>query len=167
MRIAKLWGRDPRDMAILLAILAAAVLMTAYGFELILDLAPCKLCLYQRIPWWLTLGLAALIYRFAQRPHVAAGLLWLAALTLLASAGLAFYHAGIEYGAWAGPETCSGTAALPQSLAGLKDALANAVVRCDAPAWTLFGISMAGYNVLISLLAGLYGGMAAFRHRPS
>ena len=70
----------------------------------------------------------------------------------LFGAGLGIYHAGIEYGMWAGPATCGGGGGLANSTEALFKALeSNSMVRCDAPAWTLFGISLAGYNAMVSL----------------
>jgi disulfide bond formation protein DsbB len=80
----------------------------------------------------------------------------------LFSAGLGVYHAGIEYGFWAGPATCGGGGAMASSPQALLLALeSQTLVRCDAPAWSLFGISLAGYNALASLaLAALaFGGL--------
>jgi disulfide bond formation protein DsbB len=72
----------------------------------------------------------------------------------LYNGGLSFYHAGAEYGFWPGPESCGGGVALPGSVEELQARLSAGEhpPRCDEAAWTLFGVSLAGFNFLISLL---------------
>jgi disulfide bond formation protein DsbB len=83
-------------------------------------------------------------------------LMLVAGLAFLAGAGIAFYHVGVEQTWWAGPDSCSGGIATGGSIEDAVERLMAApVVRCDAIAWSLFGISMAGYNVLLSLVLGL------------
>ena len=74
------------------------------------------------------------------------------ALGYLANSGLAAYHAGVEWHFWPGPDTCTAAQALPTNPADLLKGLDTArVVRCDEATWRLFGLSFAGWNVLISL----------------
>jgi disulfide bond formation protein DsbB len=158
---------------------SAALLAGAHAFERFGGLAPCALCLDQRQAHWAALGVAlaglALGMIFKTRRVVAAAV-GACALVYLVSAGLAFYHTGVEHKFWPGPATCSGSAAtLP---AGSLDDVLNGtapVVSCTDAAWTLFGVSMAGYNLLISAalfaLCALVGAHAfsdardAARHR--
>jgi disulfide bond formation protein DsbB len=145
----------PAYLGAALVLTAASVLGGANYFEHVLGLAPCKLCLYQRIPWWLALGLGSMAMLGRRTPLVATIALGLAVLALLANAGLSGYHAGVEYGFWAGPTGCSGDS-LPQSLGALNEALKGPPPpRCDEVPWSLFGISMAGYNLILSLATGL------------
>jgi disulfide bond formation protein DsbB len=88
----------------------------------------------------------------AERPRIAAFVFLLVALGFLANAALAAYHAGVEWHFWPGPDTCAGAQALPTNPAELLKGLESArVVRCDEATWRLFGLSFAGWNVLISL----------------
>lgn len=133
--------------------LAFATIATALASEIFGGLMPCALCLKQRVPYYLALPLLALAYFYAPKNALAAhGLLRTIGVVFLIGAGLGIYHAGIEYGSWAGPATCGGGGGLASSTDALFKALeSNSMVRCDAPAWTLFGISLAGYNALASL----------------
>ena len=145
--------------------LATLVMGADLASEIFAGLTPCALCLKQRAPYYLSLPLLALAYFYTPYAKLASrGLLMTVGLVFLASAGLGIYHAGIEYGFWAGPATCGGGGAMASSPEALLAALENqSIVRCDAPAWTLFGISLAGYNALASLaLAALC--LGALRH---
>jgi disulfide bond formation protein DsbB len=136
-----------------LAIISAALLSEYWG-----GLLPCALCLKQRVAFFIALPLLALAYWQADKaPAAMRGLLTTIGIIFLANAGLAFYHAGIEYGYWLGPASCGGGGAQAQDTKALFEALASSdMVRCDAPAFSLFGISLAGYNMLACLaLAGL------------
>lgn len=147
----------------LVFVLAALVIGAALASEIFAGLTPCALCLKQRVPYYLALPLLALAYVYAPYAKLASrGLLVTIGVVFLSSAGLGVYHAGIEYGFWAGPATCGGGGAMASSPQALLLALeSQTLVRCDAPAWSLFGISLAGYNALASLaLAALaFGGL--------
>ncbi|WP_407521541.1 disulfide bond formation protein B [Methylobacterium oryzisoli] len=153
----------PRPAALLVLLAAAATLGGALIFQHGFGYVPCKLCLEQRQPYYLALPLAAaaaLLPRGLAR-WVLAGL----ALLFLASAGLGAYHAGAEWGFWPGPSDCGGGAGAGP--ADVKDFLKTLeqtrVVSCTEAAWRFLGLSLAGWNVLISLaLAGL-AGIAAVR----
>lgn len=134
-------------------VLAFIVISVALASEIFGGLRPCALCLKQRVPYYLALPLLLLAYFYAPRSGLAArGLLSAIGVIFLIGAALGIYHAGIEYGSWAGPATCGGGGGLSQSTDSLMRALQEGgMVRCDAPAWTLFGISLAGYNALASL----------------
>lgn len=129
--------------------LAGALISQYWG-----GLQPCILCLYQRWPHGLAAGLG-LLALLPVPSGQARWLLILGSLTLLAGAAIALFHVGVEYHWWAGTASCGNPIAQPQSIEDLRQALLAApVVRCDVPAWSLFGISMAGYNLLLSLLVG-------------
>lgn len=135
---------------------AAATLAGAWFFQLVLEILPCPLCLEQRYAYYLAIplgGLTALAARSgAPRPLLLAGLAILA-LATLANAGLGTYHAGVEWGFWKGPTDCSGPVANLGSAADLLSKLDTVkVVRCDEVQWRFLGLSLAGYNALISLL---------------
>ena len=139
--------------AISVIVLVIALLSQYWG-----GLMPCALCLKQRVAVYVAVPLLALAYIYAPRaPLAMRGLLSTIGIVFLANAGLGFYHAGIEYGWWLGPASCGGGGAPALDTGALFEALQNSsMVRCDAPAFTLFGLSLAGYNVFACLvLAGL------------
>ena len=155
-------GFSPRLIALTAAAGSAALLIAALGFQA-LGYAPCELCILQRWPHLAAVITGLLIWRLGFSR-------WLALLGMIAAltaTGLAIYHAGVEMKLWLGPQHCSGgVSGLAQmSTQDLMTALEAApVVRCDEIAWSLFGISMAGWNAVISAgLSGLW--LAALRGR--
>lgn len=162
--------------AVLVVAGGTATILGAYFFQYVMGLAPCPLCLEQRIAYYVSIPLAVVVAiaasRGAPRGMLAAGLAVIA-LAMLFNSGLALFHAGIEWKWWPGPQECSGQTA-DLSLSGdlLSDLSKGriSVVRCDEAAWRdPFGLlSMAGYNVLISLAlaaAAAWGAAAAWRAR--
>ena len=150
---ASLVARIALVFVISVIVLATALLSQYWG-----GLMPCALCLKQRVAFFVAVPLLALAYFYAPRaPLAMRGLLTTIGIIFLANAGLSFYHAGIEYGWWLGPASCGGGGALALDTGALFEALkSGALVRCDAPAFTLFGLSLAGYNAIVCLvLAGL------------
>jgi len=146
--------RNPLFVPAALLAMSIAVLGSAYSFQYFGGLQPCKLCLYQRWPWWIAGGLAILALLLIRNRPARIALSALGALAVLAGAGIAIYHTGVEQKWWAGPTSCSG-AATPQTLEALRAQIfAAQVIRCDEIPWSLFGISMAGYNALLSLATG-------------
>jgi disulfide bond formation protein DsbB len=140
----------------------AAALISEYGF----GLQPCQLCLYQRVPYCLAAAVAIIALRTGAKWDRA--LLGLCALLFIGNSGLALFHAGVEQHWWAGPASCSsGGAGGAQTIEELMAQLNKPVKlpSCDQIAWSLFGISMAGYNVLVSLGLALYAGVAATRSK--
>jgi disulfide bond formation protein DsbB len=138
------------------AALAAATILGAWIFQYGFGLRPCPLCLEERYPYYFAIPLAILILvgdsAGASRKVLLAALAAIA-LGMLWNAGLGAYHAGVEWKWWAGPQDCSG----PIDRFGpagdmLKELQSVSVIRCDEAAWRFLGISLAGYNVLISLV---------------
>ncbi len=163
---------QPRGALALAALASATALAAAfigqYGFEL----QPCVLCVYQRWPYAIVIALSAIaLGAFALSPQgrksgrkLAACALLVSALALLANSGIAAYHVGVEQHWWAGSEGCVGTGGTAQTLEALRaQIMAAPVTRCDEVAFSLFGVSMAGYNVLFSFLLALYTGLAGRR----
>lgn len=159
---------------------SAAMLAGAHLFERVGGLVPCILCLDQREAHWtgLAVALAGLIAaRVFKSKLGATAAVGAAALVYAVSAGLAFYHTGVEYGYWPGPAICSGTAGL--DAINLEDLGASLNEPTDAPScedvqWRFLGVSMAGYNMLASaglfaltLLAALLETRAARRQQRS
>ncbi|HEX4199118.1 MAG TPA: disulfide bond formation protein B [Caulobacteraceae bacterium] len=138
---------------------SAAMLAIAHAFETFGHLAPCTLCLYERQVYWVALPVAAIAFIAAQgvTPRVLTPWIgWALTLVFAVGAGIAIYHAGAEWKFWPGPTTCTGGGAVSASgLAGLMHGAKVAAPRCDKAAWVFLGLSMAGWNALISLkLAG-------------
>lgn len=139
---------------------SAALLLGALAFQYIGGLAPCELCLWQRWP-----HLAAVLIGLAALASGQRNLAWLGALAALATAGIGGFHAGVELGWWEGLQSCSGGSIAGISTSDLLNPSADvgAVVRCDAIAWQMFGLSMAGWNMVISALLALVWVSAARR----
>lgn len=136
---------------------SAALLAGAHLFEHVGGLAPCILCLDQREAHWTALGVAAaglVAARLFRSKLGAAAAVGAAALVYAVSTGLAFYHTGVEYKFWPGPAICA--AGGPVDAGSIAAALEGGarLPSCEDAAWRLFGVSMAGYNMLAS--AGLF-----------
>jgi disulfide bond formation protein DsbB len=141
--------------ALAIAAIAAATLAGAWFFQLVLDIRPCPLCLEQRYAYYLAVLLGALLAlaaaKHAPRAVLMAGLAILA-LAALYNAGLGAYHAGVEWGFWPGPTECTGSVLDLGKAGSLLENLDKVkVIRCDEVQWRFLGLSLAGYNVLISL----------------
>jgi len=141
--------------ALAVTAIAAATLAGAWFIQLVLDIRPCPLCFEQRYAYYLAVPLGALVAvaaaRDAPRGVVLAGLALLA-LAALGNAGLGAYHAGVEWKFWPGPTECTGPVGNLGSAGNLLERLDTVkVIRCDEVQWTFLGLSLAGYNVLISL----------------
>jgi disulfide bond formation protein DsbB len=141
--------------ALLIAGIAALVLAGAWYMQLVWGIEPCELCLKQRfayyglVPSALLLALAS--WRGAPRQLLVAGLAILA-LVALVNAGLGVYHSGVEWGFWQGPTECTGPVGNLGSAGSLLERLDSVkIVRCDEVQFRFLGLSLAGYNVLISL----------------
>src|SRR6266481_5594099 len=131
---------------------SAIVLGTALLSEYWGGLAPCELCLMQRWPWAAAIVISLVVVLVGER----AGLAWVALLLGLVFAigvVLAFYHVGVEQHWFAGPTACTASESGAMTLEQMKQQiLGTAPVLCDRPAWTLFGVSLAGWNLLASLV---------------
>ena len=129
------------------AVLGAALLSQYLG-----GLAPCELCLVQRWPWAAAITISIVALMVGGRQAISWIALLLAAV-FVTSAGFAFYHLGVEQHLFAGPSACTPTAAGAATLEEMRQKiLATAPVRCDEVQWSLFGVSLAGLNLLASLL---------------
>lgn len=139
---------------------SAAMMLGALGFQYLGDLPPCKMCYWQRYPHVAAVGIGILAYFVPMAP-----LLYLGALAALTTAGIGFYHSGVERGYWEGPTTCtSGPIGnlTPDQL--MDQILAAPLVRCDEVPWEMFSLSMASWNAIISFGLALIW-VAAARHQ--
>jgi disulfide bond formation protein DsbB len=142
--------------ALAITAIAAATLAGAWYFQLVLDIRPCPLCLEQRYAYYLAIPLGALVAfaaaKDAPRAVLLAGLVILA-LAAFGNAVLGTYHAGVEWKFWQGPADCTGPVGNLGSAGNLLARLdTEKVILCDVVQWRFLGLSLAGYNVLISLL---------------
>lgn len=144
----------------LILLVTVAVLSSAYSAQYIGGLRPCILCLYERIPWFITGALMLVIVLMQFSGPMRRMLMLIAGLVLLAGAGLSGYHVGVEQGYFQPPTTCSATTT-PANLKELKALLETTLPpRCDEIPWSMFGISLAGYNAIASLamaIAAIFG----------
>jgi disulfide bond formation protein DsbB len=136
---------EPRLAALSLALVSAVALIAAFGLQYLAGLAPCPLCVWQRYPHLavIALGLVGWYWR-------APAMIGLAALVLVGSTGLAAYHVGVEQGWLALPAGCAAGAGAG-SVEELRRMLAEAPPTCDQVSFTLFGLSLAGWNLVLSL----------------
>ncbi len=144
-----------REAALIVAGLGTASILSALAFQYIGGYEPCALCYRQRWAYYLGIPVALLAAALARgRPAIAAGLLAAVGLGFVLNAGFGVHHAGVEWGWWAGPAGCSGAGELTSDASAMLEALSQTkVVPCDVAPFRFLGLSMAGYNALLS--AGL------------
>ncbi len=160
------------DRWLLWALFSSALMLAiAHAFETFGGYAPCTLCLRQREVYWLA-GSVAIVGLVVEQLSPLKRWVWLfqAALALIFAVGMAVavYHSGAEWKFWPGPTTCASTGAAV-SLDSLT-AIANGTAKikppaCDEAAWRFLGISMAGWNALISLELAVLSALAALGFR--
>ena len=156
-------GRYAPAAVILVA--AAATLGGAFLFQYAGGFAPCVLCIDERYPYGVAIALALLAFALGDG-RARGAVLALAALAFLVDAGIGGFHVGVERHWWEGTAACTGSvvAGGVHSLEALREQIMNApVARCDRIPWSLFGISLAGYNVLIALALAAFA-LDAARH---
>ena len=149
-------------------ILGLATILGAWFFQVVIGLPPCPLCLEQRYAYYFSIPLAVLVLlgvSVGASRKVLIAALAVITLGMLWNAGLGAYHAGVEWKFWEGPKDCAGGGLTELGTAGgLLDSLKNIrVVRCDEIPWSFLGISLAGYNAVISLVLSLIAGWGAWR----
>ena len=122
------------------ALLLGGAYLSQYGF----GLYPCEMCWWQRYPHFVALGLAFLSFLAPPRR------LWiaLAGFAIFVSGAIGGFHAGVEYGWWEGLTACS--SAVPTDVDPMEAIMNAPIIRCDAAPWDLFGISLAGWNFIVS-----------------
>ena len=142
---------SPRAFAGLVLLASVAVLGGALVSQYWGGLAPCELCLLQRWPWRVAIGLGLLGVLAGDRVSLA----WLtlaAVIVFGTSTVFAFYHVGVEQHWFAGPTACTVQAGGADSLEEMKrQIMGTQAVLCDQVQWSLFGVSLAGFNLLASL----------------
>lgn len=175
--LQKFRGKPASVLALAIAVLiSAALLAGAHIFEA-LGYAPCALCLDQREAHWAAIGVSVaglLAFGLFRAPIAATAAVGAVSLVYLFSAGLSFFHVGVEYEFWPGPATCSGGAGGVTNVDDLTNVFSETVraPSCTEAQWRFLGVSMAGYNLLFSaglfaltLAAALAGARTAHRMR--
>lgn len=153
---------------LIVVVVGAATILGAWGFELIGNFVPCKLCLQERVPYYIGLpvALAALLAAMAgARPTVVRTLLLIAALIFAFNVYLGAYHAGAEWALWEGPSDCGATGSGPATSAGdLLDQIDDIrIVSCSEASWRFLFLSFAGWNLVVSLFLVAVAIWGAFR----
>ncbi len=137
-----------RDPVLFAGVAATVILASAFGFQLA-GYPPCEMCWWQRYPYMVIMAVALIATAAPTIPRKPT--LLLLALLFAVDAGLAGFHAGVEQRWWEGVTTCSGLVGVTDSVNDALAAIMDApLIRCDEIAWSLFGISMAGYNFLLA-----------------
>ena len=157
-----------------MAIIGALTICSVYFFQYVLGYPPCPLCFEQRNAFYVSVPLAALLWLGAG--HGASSKVMLAGFAVITAAmlwntGLSAYHAGVEWKFWPGPIDCSGPINSIGSTGNLLKSLQDIrIVRCDEAAWRFLGISLAGYDVLVSLFlaaVAAWGFKTSLARRPA
>lgn len=167
---------DLKKGALLAFCLPLALLAGAYASEW-LGLHPCEMCWWQRwahiyaLPFALTANVMQMGWMRDRIPTAAdrSTRFWtlVAAAFILASGVIGAYHSGVEYHWWQGHTACTSEVAGGTSLSDMmKSATSGPMVRCDEAQWTLLGISLAGFNAVISTVGAIAVAFLAIRRRP-
>jgi disulfide bond formation protein DsbB len=150
---AALRANVPAAAALAIAVAGALTIAGAWFFELVIKLNPCPMCLEQRWPYYIGIPLALAValgaWRKAPRALVIGGLLVLASL-MVWGAYMGVFHSGVEWKWWDGPQACSGGGDFGGAGSLLNRLNTINITRCDEAAWRFLGLSLAGYNALIS-----------------
>jgi disulfide bond formation protein DsbB len=137
-----------RAIAILCGFVSLALILGALGFQYLAGFAPCEMCHWQRWPHIAAAaaGIGGGLAASRAGARLVPAILVATLLLIAASGAIGAYQAGVEWGLLPGPAACTGPAI---HVTGTLD-LNHPVVRCDVAAWRFFGISLAGYNALVS-----------------
>ena len=138
----------PRALALLVP---AALLAGALGSEQIGGLHPCEMCHWQRWGHYAAVAFASLSFLTRRQPTPSRAFLWLAVLGILVSGLIGAYHAGVEAGIFEGFTQCTSVSGSGSAADVLADIMATPLVRCDQVQWSFLGVSMAGWNAILSL----------------
>ena len=142
-----------KKLVLLATLGSAALLFGAFGFQYIGGYLPCKMCLWQRWPHAAAIVIGAAVLAGGSR-----ALIWLGVLAAALTAAIGFFHAGVEWGWWPGPASCTGGGLDMGAMSG-SDLLSmdapTGLVMCDEIVWSFGGLSMAGWNAILSV--GLMG----------
>jgi disulfide bond formation protein DsbB len=156
------------NISMALGSISLALILGALGFQYLAGISPCEMCHWQRWPHIAAavvgLGGGLLMRSGFLAAGVGTPLAWCAVFLIVVAGGLGVYHAGVEWHWWLGPQACTGNAF--HFNGGTLDLNAR-VVQCDIAAWRLFGLSLAGYNAIISLTVAGIGALLLARQDRS
>lgn len=139
------------------------VLAAAYTFQYGFGYQPCELCYFQRYPYMIAIPIAAIAFVTRNQADISAkraarGFLIMLIFLMFLNAFIAIHHVGVEMGYWQAFTSCVGPEIDPNaSVEDILNSLSAVSIPCDQPQWTLFGISMAGYNFMIATFLGFFG----------
>lgn len=167
----QLYRQPAAAAALAVFVVGLATLAGAWFFEYVLKYQPCPLCLEERIAYHVVIPLS-LLMAIAAACRAPATLLMVGFIAILIAAAcnavLGTYHAGVEWHLWAGPADCTGPLTNLNTGGSLLNQLQSIhVVQCDVAAWRFLGISLAGYNVLISLLLAAIAVFGLVARKPA
>jgi disulfide bond formation protein DsbB len=149
---AGLGGFERAQIARLLALLLPLVLLGgAYGSQYFGGLHPCEMCWWQRYAHFAALVPAVLAFTAPANSFRGRALTILATIGIAVSGAIGVYHAGVELHIFEGITTCTATAKATSTHELLNELMHAPIVRCDQVQWSFLGISMAGWNAIISL----------------
>jgi disulfide bond formation protein DsbB len=159
--VAALPERPITAAAIAVAVGGSATILGAWFFQYVLGYMPCPLCFEQRYAYYFGIPLAVLVV-LGESAGASRKVLLLALLAITAgmiwNTGLSAFHAGVEWKWWPGPRDCSGPLDSLSSGGLLQSLQSIHVARCDDAAWRFLGLSLAGYDVLISAALAVIAG---------
>ena len=135
-----------KQARLLALLIPAGLLGGALLSQYVGGLYPCEMCIWQRWPHGIAILLALIALMSPIQASRTRAIVMVAALLIAVSGAIGVFHAGVEYGWWEGVTRCTTNGAT-----SLQDILAVPLVRCDQVQWSLFGISLAGFNAIISL----------------
>ena len=142
-----------RTARLIALLLPAALLAGAWGSQLF-GLVPCEMCHWQRWPHYAAVAVAAVAFAPLLRPVQMLFVLF-AGVLIAVSGAIGVFHAGVEYHWWQGITACTAPIGHGDPMDILNQALRRPLIRCDVPQWSLFGISLAGFNAIFSLLGAV------------
>lgn len=156
--------RLPLVFAMFSLLMLSAALIGQYGF----GLYPCHLCMYQRYPYAVIAAIGVLARLFVRSARLLTLACWLCVLLFAVDAGIASYHAGVEWGIFPGPSGCSSSGSTAQTLEELRAEIMNApLVSCAQAMAYVFGLSLAAWNALAASFMTLFGIYALLRLRKA
>ena len=156
--------KDIQKASAVIVFISFVTLITVLASQYIFGLEPCHLCIYQRIPYVFIIAFGLVAYGAArQDKKISRFFLFMVGLTFLGGMAIAIFHTGVEQEWWPGMSECgSNTNDTGLTIEELREKVLNApLVRCNEIAWSLFGISMAGYNAILSFIMALFSFAAA------
>lgn len=151
---------------VFLALASGGILGSALFGQYVLGWYPCELCLHQRVPYVVIIVLAAIGLLFRGKVRAQQILVWLCTVSLLTTAGIAAYHNGVEMKWIDAPSACSSGSSAGLTLEQMRAQIMNApLVSCDQAMAYIFGLSLAAWNMILSLGLALFSAWAFFAIR--